>query len=77
MTAGSGELERSSEESWQMMVYHAAAGVDQLRVSSPESDASKDGRWALGPGIGRVYVQCTCTVQYHKAWCTTCTCIYV
>lgn len=45
---GSGELERPGRESWQVMVRRASVGVDQLRVSSPDSDSSKDGRLKLG-----------------------------
>lgn len=33
------------EQPWHILVNHAAASVDQLRVSSPESDASKDGKY--------------------------------
>ena len=32
------------EGPWHILMNHAAASVDQLRVSSPESDDSKDGK---------------------------------
>ena len=46
-------------ESWQILVQDAAASVDQLRVSSPESDTSKDGKDSL-PQTGGSVVECSC-----------------